>query len=68
MSLKALHIVFITASIILALLFGAWSLKAYFDGGARSHLWYGVGSFVIAVALIVYGRAVLKKMKHISYL
>jgi hypothetical protein len=68
MSLKALHVVFIVASIVLALGFGAWSLKGYFDGGPGSYLWYGVGSFVVGIALIFYARAVLKKLKDISYL
>ena len=68
MSLKALHIVFIIASIVLSLGFGAWSLKEYFDGGPRSYIWYGIGSFVLGLVLIIYGKAVLKKLKDISYL
>src|SRR5882672_7325109 len=31
MSLKAFHIVFVTASIVLAVLFGVWSLVNYFQ-------------------------------------
>jgi hypothetical protein len=68
MSLKALHIVFIVASIVLALGFGAWSLNEYFDGAARMNLWFGIGSLVTGVALIFYCRAVLRKLKDISYL
>jgi hypothetical protein len=68
MSLKALHVVFIIASIMLALFFGAWSLKGYFDGGPRSYLWYAIGSFVCGAVLIAYARSVLKKLKDISYL
>lgn len=68
MSLKALHIVFIVASIILALGFGAWSLNEYSDGAARMNLWFGIGSLVVGVALIFYCRAVLRKLKDISYL
>jgi hypothetical protein len=68
MSLKALHIVFIVASIVLAFGFGAWSLNEFFQGGVRSNLWYGVGSLVAGVLLIIYGKAVLKKLKNISYL
>ena len=68
MSLKALHIVFIVASIVLALGFGAWSLNEYAHDGARSNLWFGIGSLVIGVALIIYGRAILRKLKDISYL
>ena len=68
MSLKALHIVFIVASIVLALGFGAWCLDDYAHGGTRSHLWFGIGSIVAGLGLIVYGWAVLKKLKNISYL
>ena len=68
MSLKAFHIVFVTASIMLALFFGIWSLKNYFQGGALSDLWYGAGSLVVCVALIFYERYVLKKLKNTSYL
>jgi hypothetical protein len=68
MSLKALHIVFIVASIVLALSFGAWSLNEFTHGGARSNLWFGIGSLVVGVALIVYGKAILRKLKDISYL
>jgi hypothetical protein len=68
MSLKALHVVFIVASIVLALGFGAWSLNEFAHGGARSNLWYGIGSLMVGVLLIVYGKAVLRKLKDISYL
>jgi len=68
MSLKALHIVFIVASIVLALSFGVWSLNEFAHGGARSNLWFGIGSLVVGVALIVYGKVILRKLKDISYL
>jgi hypothetical protein len=68
MSLKAFHIVFVIASIVLALGFGAWSINEYSQGGVRSNLWFGIGSLVIGVALIIYGKVVLKKLKDISYL
>ncbi|HEY0549031.1 MAG TPA: hypothetical protein VGF13_05480 [Verrucomicrobiae bacterium] len=68
MSLKALHIVFIVASIVLAFGFGAWSLNEYALDGARSNLWFGVGSILAGVLLIVYSKAMLRKLKDISYL
>ena len=68
MSLKAFHLVFITASVLLAFGFGAWSLVGYSDYGRTVDLVFGVGSVGIGVGLIVYGRYVLKKLKHISYL
>lgn len=68
MSLKAFHIVFVSASILLSLGFGGWSLVNYFHGGASSDLAYGLASFAVAVALVFYGKFVLKKLKNISYL
>lgn len=69
MSLKAIHIVFITASTLLALGFGAWCLNNYFQGlGTRADLWFGLGSVGVAVALVCYGIYFLKKLKNVSYL
>ena len=68
MSLKALHIVFIVASIVLALGFGAWALNEFAHEGPRSYLWYGIGSCLTGIALIFYCRSVLRKLKDISYL
>ena len=68
MSLKAFHIVFVTASIVLAVLFAVWSLVNYFQGGALPDLLFGVGSLGAAVALAFYEKYALKKLKNISYL
>lgn len=68
MSLKAFHIVFITASVLLAFGFGAWSLVGYLDTGRWVDLVYGTVSVGIGVGLIVYGRYFLKKLRDISYL
>jgi len=68
MSLKAFHIVFVTASIVLAVLFAVWSLVNYFQGGTLQDLLFGVGSLVAAVALVFYEKYALKKLKDISYL
>ena len=69
MSLKAFHIVFISASILLALGIGGWALNNYSSpGGTRGDLLSGVGSLVAAVVLAIYGVYFLKKLKNISYL
>jgi hypothetical protein len=68
MSLKAFHVVFVTASILLSLGFGVWALNRYFTEGGDLNLALGAGSLVAAVGLGVYGRYFLKKLKHISYL
>jgi hypothetical protein len=69
MSLKAFHLVFITASSALAFGFGIWSLKDYWSAeGALSQLLLGIGSLAAGVGLIVYERYFLKKLKHVDYL
>ena len=69
MSLKAFHIFFVTISSVLAFGFGGWSLNNYFGGGrAGLDMAMGVGSLVVGVALIVYGKYFLKKLKKVSYL
>jgi hypothetical protein len=69
MSLKAFHLVFIVASILLAVGFSAWSFMTYFQDHAG--VWYlvsGVGSAISAVALVIYQKYCLKKLKNVSYL
>jgi hypothetical protein len=69
MSLKAFHIVFIVASVLLAAGFATWSIMNYFSPGGRlADLLTGIGSAVVAVALLVYERYFLKKTKDISFL
>lgn len=68
MSLKAFHIVFIVASILLAFGFGAWSFREYSSDDGVWNLVFGVGSTAAGVALVFYGRAILRKLKDISYL
>lgn len=69
MSLKAFHLVFITASTLLAFGFGAWLLRNYFSPDGRvSELLFGLVSIAAGVGLIVYERYFLKKTRGVSYL
>jgi hypothetical protein len=69
MSLKAFHLVFITASSALAFGCGVWGLKNYWSAEGRLlDLFFGLGSLLAGVALIVYERYFLKKLKHVGYL
>lgn len=68
MSLKAFHVVFVSASILLTLGVGVWALNRWFQEGGNLNLALGAGSLLSAIALGVYGRYFLKKLKHISYL
>lgn len=68
MSLKAFHVVFIIASILLAFGFAAWALVHSRDDGQAGLLWMGIGSAVVGCALVAYFAYVLKKLKNESYL
>lgn len=69
MSLKAFHILFVVASTLLTAGFGLWSLREYLSGeGTTGNLVMGVISLTLSVVLIWYGRYVLQKLRHISYL
>jgi hypothetical protein len=69
MSLKAFHLLFITAATALAVGCAIWGLKAYFsEGGRGSDLAFGLGSIAVSVGLVLYERYFLKKLKRESYL
>jgi hypothetical protein len=68
MSLKAFHVIFIAASILLAFGFGIWALNAHASEASTANLVMGIASLLSGVVLIEYGRRVLKKLKNISYL
>ena len=68
MSLKAFHVVFISFSILLALGFGGWLVAQYRQSGEPLWLVAGILSFAVAVSLVFYERAFLKKTRNIRYL
>jgi hypothetical protein len=69
MSLKAFHLVFITAATALAFGFGIWLLNDYFSPDGR---WLDLAAALISFAagggLILYERYFLKKTKDVGYL
>jgi len=68
MSLKAFHVVFIAASILMGFGVGGWSLYQYYTDGSGANLGLGLCFTALGVALIIYSRRILQKLKHISYL
>jgi lysozyme family protein len=69
MSLKAFHVVFITAASALCFGCGVWAFRNYFSPNGRLFdLLFALGSVLAAIALIVYERYFLKKLKHVDYL
>lgn len=68
MSLKAIHILFITASMLLCLGFGGWALDNYLAYDGTTNLVYVICSAALFLALAVYGWFFLKKLKKVNYL
>ena len=68
MSLKAFHLIFIIAAIVLAVGFGIWLAHNFFAGGGAANLIGAFLSFAVAVGLGIYERYFLKKTKNVSYL
>jgi hypothetical protein len=60
MSLKAFHVVFISASVLLAFGFGAWCL-----GAQPPWLAAAVGSFVAGLGLVGYEAWFIRKTRRI---
>ncbi len=65
MSLKGFHIIFIIFSTLLALGIGAWCVWIDLVEGAPIYLAGAICSFVVAVALVVYGVWFYRKMKRL---
>ncbi|HWN24416.1 MAG TPA: hypothetical protein VNN16_04845 [Candidatus Sulfotelmatobacter sp.] len=65
MSLKGFHIVFIIFSTLLALGIGAWCVWVDLVEGAPIYLAGAICSFVVAIALVVYGGWFYRKMKRL---
>ena len=65
MSLKGFHIVFIIFSTLLALGIGGWCVWVDLVEGAPIYLAGAICSFLVAVALVVYGVWFYRKMKRL---
>lgn len=69
MSLKAFHVIFITAACALAFGCGILELKNFTSlEGSTSDLVFGLGALAVGVGLIFYERYFLKKLKNVDYL
>ena len=69
MSLKAFHLVFVSAATALAFGCAVWAFRNYrAPDGRLGDLLFGIGSVLAGVALIAYERYFLKKTKDVGYL
>jgi len=68
MSLKAFHILFVVVSTLFAIGFALWGIHEYRVGGKVESLVLAGLSLLGAIALLIYGRWFLKKLKGVGYL
>jgi fructose-specific phosphotransferase system IIC component len=54
--------------VLLAFFCGAWLVNDYRSSGQTGEMVAGIASFLAGAVMIWYGRIVLRKLKHISYL
>lgn len=68
MSLKAFHVVFIAAALVLAGWTGWWSWNHWQSGAGGGWLALALACVAAMVGLVVYGVWFLKKTRGVSYL
>ena len=68
MSLKAFHIVFVAASVVLMAFLSGWSLLAYQETHSTEYLVWSLCAASSVVGLVIYGRFFLRKLRNISFL
>lgn len=69
MSLKAAHLVFVTALSALCAGLAVWKLVDFFrPTGQGSDLALGLVGWLCAAGVVFYGRYFLKKLKSVGYL
>jgi len=68
MSLKAVHIAFITVATLFSVFFGVWALQQHQAVGGGTHLLLAIFGLAGALGLPIYGAWFLKKMKRVAYL
>lgn len=66
MSLKAVHIVFIVACILLCFLVGAWGVQQYRAQGDGAGLAIGLLFYFSGLVLVVYGLKFVRKIRELG--
>jgi len=69
MSLKAFHVVVITAASAMSFGSAVWMWREYrAPEGTSGDLIWAIGWVLVGLSLLVYERRFLKKLKNVSYL
>jgi len=65
MSLRAFHIIFVIASVLLSLFVGLWGVREYMDTRNGSGLALALVFFFLGFALVIYGKRVFRKLREL---
>lgn len=65
MSLRAFHIIFVIVTVALSLWVGVWGVQEYRQEQSTTGLALALIFFATAVALVIYGQKVYRKLKEI---
>ena len=68
MSLKTIHVLFITLSTLLAFGFGGWSFVHYSHHDVLGYLVAAIASYALGGSLIIYGIWFLRKNRDMSFM
>ncbi len=66
MSLKSVHLLFISLSVALAILTALWSFGQYAAGQGTGYVLGAIGSIAGASGLVVYARSFAQKARRIG--
>ena len=66
MSLRTLHLVFITVSVLVAFFFGIWALITGLRDASTLLVAGGMAAFVSGIILILYGISFRRKSVHLT--
>jgi uncharacterized PurR-regulated membrane protein YhhQ (DUF165 family) len=65
MSLRAFHIVFIVATVVLSLYVALWGIRQYTQEQSVGALALTSVFLLAAIALVIYGKKVFRKLKEL---
>ncbi len=66
MSLKAFHLVFIIASIVLSFVVGAWGMQQYRLQESATGLMLAIGFYITGVLLVIYAIRFVRKVRELG--
>jgi hypothetical protein len=66
MSLKAFHVIFMAAAVLLSIGLGVWSLDQRAQGQPGAWVAYAAAAFVVALGLVAYEVWFLRKTRKVS--